>query len=53
MPSNRYVRIAIIVVLVIVLYYLVIALGRGVSGADDTQVSSAASGRLADAGERR
>jgi hypothetical protein len=41
MLSNTYVRIAIIIVLVIILYYLVITLARNVQASESVSTSSA------------
>ena len=53
MLKNTYVRIAIFIVLVLILYYLVITLSRSVAGADDARMPLVGSERLEDAGERR
>lgn len=39
MLKNTYVRIAVAIVAVILLYYLVVTLGRSAAGADDARMS--------------
>lgn len=49
MLNNNYVRIALFIVLVVVLYWLVITLARNEAGADDMPMISGVSGHLEDA----
>lgn len=53
MLKNTYVRIALVIVLVIILYYLVITLARSTAGADDSQVPLGESVHLEDAESTR
>ena len=53
MLNNTYVRIALIIVLVIILYYLVTTLARSVATGDDARVPLESSEPLADAAPTR
>jgi hypothetical protein len=53
MLKNVYVRIAVIIVLVILLYYLIIALARGTAGTDAPGIPPEGSATGASAAETR